>query len=262
MKWNDYGKQGHEPVPCAGCGIMSTHWFPDGSPAWPKHDHGPKPYYADDSVTLYHADYRDVPLPDADILVMDPPFDEWASVESIAGRTVIAFTTWQHRDAVTSLYGRPRAELIWAFSDGRWVSHELPRITHETILVFGVTGSAYVGDVAEQRPVSKGTGSIGRDKTGPRTYTAHERKSLDSVLSYPRNVSAPLGVWSKPLPLMSRLIEWAATGPLLVDPFAGSGTSLVAAKALGMTAIGVELDERACEIAANRCRQEVLGLVS
>lgn len=254
-----YGKQS-DPVPCAGCGLMSTHWFPDGSPAWDRHSHGPVPYYQDEFVTLHLGDYRQFTMPEAELLVMDPPFDEWQSVEKVVAKTTIAFTTWQHRDAVHALYGRPRAELIWAFADGRWVSHDLPRITHETILVFGQTASAYVGDLTDQVPVRKGTGSIGRDNTGPRTYTPHERKSLDSVLRFPRDVGSPLGVWSKPLGLMSRLIEWCAPSGVVVDPFAGSGTTLVAAKALGLKAVGVEIDERHAEIAANRCRQEVLGI--
>ena len=265
MAFHDYGgREEHPPVPCATCGLLSDHWFPDGSPAWARHDHAPPapaPYYADDLVTIYHGDYRDVgpTLPPADLLVMDPPFDIWSTiVPVVSGRTVVAFTTWQHRAPVEAMFGTPRTELVWWFADGRWVSHNLPRITHETILVFGPTGSAYVGRQTDGVPVRKGTGSIGKSNMGPRTYTPHDRKSIDSVMAYPRDVTS--GVWSKPLPLVSTLIRWAAPDPgLVVDPFLGSGTTLVAAKALGHRGIGVEVDERLCETAANRCRQEVIA---
>jgi site-specific DNA-methyltransferase (adenine-specific) len=222
-----------------------------------------QPYYSDDHVTLYHGDStelrRHLPMPG--LLVLDPPFDEWENVPAMPAKTVVAFTTWQHRGHVEDRYGRPRAELIWSFDDGRWVSHTLPRITHETIMVYGPTGSAYVGDPNNEPPQRKGAGHVGRDAMPDRVYVPRDRRSIDSVLRYPRNVSGPLGVWTKPLPLVQRLIQWAHTGGLIVDPYAGSGTTLVAAKALGLQAVGIEIDERACEIAANRCRQDVLGLV-
>jgi site-specific DNA-methyltransferase (adenine-specific) len=65
----------------------------------------------------------------------------------------------------------------------------------------------------------------------------------------------------KPLDMMSFIVRISCRpGGLVVDPFMGSGTTLRAAKDLGRRAIGIELDERYCEIAANRMRQEVLPL--
>jgi DNA modification methylase len=65
----------------------------------------------------------------------------------------------------------------------------------------------------------------------------------------------------KPLELVQYLL-WKASisGPLIVDPFMGTGPVLVAAKNLGLEAIGIEIEERYCEIAAKRLSQEVLNL--
>ena len=63
----------------------------------------------------------------------------------------------------------------------------------------------------------------------------------------------------KPLRLIREIIETITQpGDLILDPFMGSGTTLRAAKDLGRKAIGIEVDERYCEIAAKRLGQEVL----
>ena len=63
----------------------------------------------------------------------------------------------------------------------------------------------------------------------------------------------------KPLSLMAHLVgSITRQDDIVLDPFMGSGTTLRAAKDLGRKAIGIEIDERSCEIAAKRCAQEVI----
>lgn len=189
-------------------------------------------------------------LPPADLLLADPPFDKWQDfIQVIAHRrdkTIACFTSWQHRIPIETVMGRPKAEIVWHFPDGRWVSHQLPRITHSSILIYGKTYDAFVGElVNDMTPQNKGRGSVGRDRLPERMYRPRERKMLNSVIVAPRNVHQ--GVWSKPDAVLRPIIEWLSPeGGVVIDAFMGAGNSLRLAHALGRSSIGIDIDPEMC----------------
>lgn len=196
-----------------------------------------------------------------DVCIFDPPFQYWKEIDYIPkANTYICFTNFQNRHHVQNLFGVPKFEMIWHFKDGRWVSHKMPRHTHEHILIYGeLKNEAYVGETNQDRkPKKKGKGCIGRDKNlGDRTYFPRERKMLNSVIEVPRNVNKHLGVWAKPMKLCFPIMEWLVSeGDKVWDGFAGSGTFGVCCERLGADYHGSELNKETYIIAKNRIENE------
>jgi len=81
----------------------------------------------------------------------------------------------------------------------------------------------------------------------------------ETVVTWNTGPAARVHPHQKPVDVLAQIVA-KAPGTIL-DPFMGSGTTLVAAKQLGRKAIGIEIEERYCEIAVKRLAQEVLPLV-
>ena len=215
-----------------------------------------KPYYEDGSVTIYHGDCREI-LRDieADVLVTDPPYGLDSALNSGGKRGRITpkdkrvVPEWDRdlrvRDEVLVLWGARPAAVFGS------VTRESPPNALQRPLVWDKGESVGMGDTTfPWRPNYELVWIMGEGWSGRRT---------SSILRYPIAPAGRIHPTEKPVGLMRAIIGKAPAG-IILDPFMGSGPTLMAAKDLGRHAIGIEIEERYCEIAAKRCSQEVLGL--
>lgn len=213
------------------------------------------PYYEDEFVQLWHGDCLEVTAwLEADVLVTDPPYGIGATSLSsggkgrapAAGRQRVHTDgqkwdqTLEVRDAVVALWGPERPAAVFASPKRLDAPPFEPR---QVPLIWDKGQLIGMGDLTF--PVRGGF-------TGRRTSTAVLHYDLSNRAASREGHPTP-----KPIGLMSELITKAPVG-IIADPFVGSGSTLVAAKQLGRHAIGIEADERYCEIAANRLSQDVL----
>lgn len=210
------------------------------------------PYYEDDLVTLYHGDCREVTAwLEADVLVTDPPYG--MAYESNrnrdkrnakVGRTIAQDATTEVRDTILAAWGG-RPALVF----GKWTQPRPVGTKARLIWDKRVQGT---GDLSiPWGPTDEEIYVLGSGFTGQRGGNV---LSVQMLMSADRE--RPDHPTPKPTPLMERLI--LHTLGVVADPFTGSGSTLLAAKNLGRKAIGVEVEERYCELAANRLAQDTL----
>jgi site-specific DNA-methyltransferase (adenine-specific) len=222
------------------------------------------PYYADDLVTIYHGDCREW-MPEADVIVTDPPYGTGAYATDTVVLTGSMLASWPH----AAVFGWPERLVALCMDAGRipdeWVvwwptnkpGARTPGLSRESehIAVFGKVD----GSTVMRRRSPNATGRAIATLRGNDPDWARDGDVWRDPSPFAGFLEGRLHPNEKPVSVMRKL-ALMMPGDTILDPFMGSGTTLVAAKSLGRRSIGIEIEERYCEIAANRCRQEVLGL--
>jgi site-specific DNA-methyltransferase (adenine-specific) len=219
------------------------------------------PYYADDMVTLYLGDCRDVTAwLEADVLVTDPPY----------GRGWRQGTAWTNADGGGGHRSSGNATSIIGDRDTTARDEALRLWGDRLAVVFGdlliPPPERAVQVLIYAKPVDAGirAARAGRRRDVEGVYLLGDWPcgigGASSVLRTSGRVAGPRGMalraghpHAKPLDVMQDLI--ALADGVVADPFAGSGTTLLAARAQGRKAIGVEIEERYCELIASRLSQ-------
>lgn len=232
------------------------------------------PYYQDSAVTIYHGDCREIlpELPKVDLLLTDPPYlhmvggtkhisrgvadirSESTTVSSVGDIKPLNWTPLIKVslggfvfcsfhflcEMQAALPGKIINLLTWHKRNAPNPVQNVPKYTTEHIWAFqiapGLNWRALNTSMFDIPNLTAGCVSTGERITNKLGKVAHPTQ--------------------KPLNLIRQLLN--VGGITILDPFMGSGTTLRAAKDLGRKAIGIEIEEKYCEIAARRMSQEVL----
>jgi DNA modification methylase len=201
----------------------------------------PSPYYERDGITIYHGDCWEI-LPGIeafDAIVTDPPYGiegTWSGGNSHG---------WgRHRGQAAKWDKRPEWAAEWLASNGPaivWGGQYFPLPPSGSWLVWDKRVRKFTGGHCEIAWTNLGL---------PIRAFSYCNGELAT--------EGKLHPTQKPLPLMRWCLTFVPAAGTILDPFMGGGTTLLAAKLEGRRAIGIEVEERYCEIAANRLAQGVL----
>src|SRR3990167_7719292 len=227
----------------------------------------PKPYYEHDGIQIFHGDCRVIaPLVRADVVVTSPPYNvglKYLGYDDQMPQELFERFNQEWLEAVTQSLN-PSARVYIVLSDKMvfWMKPLVER-----------TGLTFVQLMAWCKPNLAGGASISLDwnclaewillfRYGTRTPmmsgegTTHNWFVIPSPQRNWNGDDSKQHVAQFPLKLPRRILA-RTPGEIVLDPFMGSGSTLRAAKDLRRKAIGIEIEEKYCEIAAKRLEQEV-----
>lgn len=206
------------------------------------------PYYQEDGITIYHGDCRDI-LPElepVDLVLTDPPYgngtkyqDYHDSEEDLINLIKDIIPVLLRKEERTLL--TPGISNIHKYPKPQWI---LGWFTPAGV------GSGPWGFCTWQPILAYGKDPYLQNGLGRRADSFLKTESSEK---YGHPCSKPIDLWQLVLNRGSALSD-----DTVLDPFMGSGTTLIAAKNLGRKAIGIEIEEKYCEIAVKRLAQGVL----
>jgi site-specific DNA-methyltransferase (adenine-specific) len=250
-----------------------------------------KPYYEHGGITIYHGEalalLEQLPRASVDVVLTDPPYSSGGMFRSDRqADPAVKYRGWSHTETSTrpptadygTFAGDNKDQWAWL----RWVT----AWSSSLLLATRPGGHFFCFTDWRQLPAATDAAQFGGwtwrgivvwDKGVARPAKGKFRNHLEYVVwntsgpvqsteLYPSSlISVPTvgpedreHVTQKPVELLQSLLAVVSGEPLILDPFMGVGSTLVAAKQLNRRAIGIEIEERYCEIAAKRLEQEVM----
>lgn len=217
-----------------------------------------KPYYEDSAVKIFHGDCREIlpTLDPVDLVITDPPYG-------------IGFSEYEsHEDAPSEYLELLQKSIFEAekLVNNGWICvFQAAKKCREWAAMFPrewrliACAKNFVQILPNKGPIW----AVDYALIWPRGEVKQRGKGRDWHLAVTSNMSTrPNGhPCPRPIDQMRFIVNsLSEENETILDPFMGSGTTLVAAKNLGRKAIGIEIEEKYCEIAVKRLRQEVLPL--
>lgn len=243
------------------------------------------PYYSDSAVTLFHGDYLDFTgeagvSDHFDLIVTDPPYGEtslpwdqwvrdWPNYAADLAPSMWCFGSMrmflEHREDFRDW--KFSQDVVWEKHNGSGFHADRFRRVHEHAIFWyrrtwaltyhdpQTTPDATARTVRSKRRPAH----MGRIERTPYVSVDNGPRLMTSVLYAPSMHGEALHPTEKPQAILDPLIRYGCPpGGTVLDPFAGSGSTLLAARSAGRHAVGVEIDEQFCELAARRLSQGVL----